>query len=125
VTPFLTSHLEGLRRAHQARHRLAFEAFCFLLEAGQLRLGHSADIGAPEDLAPLLSQPLDLLVCELAHCEAEDLFLYLRDRPIKRIVFVHLARRHWERLAATRQLARKMLRTVPFTFARDGEETVL
>jgi ribonuclease Z len=125
VTPHPTTHLEQLRLAFQKRYPQDFEAFCFLIEAGKLRIGHSADIGAPEDLEPLLEKPLDLLVCELAHFRAEDLFRYLKGRAVKRIVFVHVARPYWENLPKMRRIARKMLPHIPFTFARDGQEFTL
>ena len=122
VTPFTNTHLESLRARFQKKHPLAFESFSFLIEFEDVRVAHSADIGAPEDLAPLLDKPLDLLVCELAHFEAEKLFDYLRGRPIKRIVFMHLARRYWENLEATRRLAEERLGGIPHTFAHAGEE---
>lgn len=125
VTPFRSSHLDQLRAAFQKRHPQKFEAFCFLMEAGRLRVGHSADIGAPEDLAPLLQKPLDLLVCELAHFQPEDLFRYLNGQAIKRIVFIHVARPYWEKLGKMRQLATRMLGGIPYSFARDGEEITL
>jgi phosphoribosyl 1,2-cyclic phosphodiesterase len=122
VTPFTTSHLDRLKKSFQKKHPLRFGAFCFLIEAGKLRIGHSADIGSPEDLEPLLKKPLDLLVCELAHFPAETLFRYLAGRDVKRVVFVHLGRRYWENLKATRVLASKMLPGVRFSFATDGQE---
>jgi ribonuclease BN (tRNA processing enzyme) len=125
VTPFSTTHLEGLRRRFEKQYPQSFEAFSFVLEWDGLRIGHSADIGAAEDLAPLLEKPLDLLVCELAHVQPEDLFRYLRRFEIKRIVFVHVGRPYWENLEATRLQAAQMLRDIPFSFARDGEEIVL
>jgi len=125
VTPYHTTHLEQLRLAFHKNYPGDFESFSFLIEAGKLRIGHSADIGAPSDLEPLLRKPLDLLVCELAHFRAEDLFWYLKGRSIKKIVFMHVARQYWEKLAATRALARKMLPGMNFMFARDGEEILL
>jgi ribonuclease BN (tRNA processing enzyme) len=122
VTPFLTSHLDELRAAFRKQYRHKFVSYCFLLESGGRRVGHSADIGRPEDLAPLLEKPLDLLVCELAHATPRELFAYLRGRDIKHIVFVHLARPYWERLKQTRQLAAKMLPRIRVTFASDGQE---
>lgn len=122
VAPFANTHLASLRAAFRPKHPQAFEAFSFLIEANGVRVAHSADIGAPEDLAPLLTQPLDLLVCELAHFEAEKLFDYLRGRMIGQIVFVHLAREYWENLDATRRLAEKNLGGIPHTFAQMGEE---
>lgn len=122
VTPFPTTHLEQLRHTFQKRYPQAFEAYSFLIEAGNRRIAHSADIGAPEDLEPLLKKPVDLLVCELAHFHAEDLFLYLKGRAIKRIVFMHLARPYWEDLPRMRRLAKKMLGEIPCVFAHDGQE---
>jgi ribonuclease BN (tRNA processing enzyme) len=122
VTPFRSSHLDSLRRAFQKDHPQRFEAFCFLIEAGRRRIGHSADLGRPEDLEPLLRRPLDLLVCELAHFAPEDLFRHLRGRKIKRLIFVHLAREHWQNLNRTRRLAAKLLPGIPCSFARDHQE---
>jgi ribonuclease BN (tRNA processing enzyme) len=122
VTPFRSSHLDSLRRAFQKKHPQRFESFGFLIEAGQRRIGHSADIGRPEDLEPLLRRPLDLLVCELAHFPPEDLFRYLRNRDVKRVIFVHLAREHWKNVNRTRRLAAKLLPGIPCAFARDHEE---
>jgi hypothetical protein len=93
-----------------------------LIEGGGRRVGHSADLGKPEDLAPLLTKPLDLLVCELAHFEAERLFRFLQGRPIKRVVFVHVARKYWKNRAKTRRVAAKMLSRVTHSFAKDGDE---
>ena len=122
---YRSSHLDGLRRAFQKIHPQKYEAFCFLIEFGGMRIGHSADLGRPEDLEPLLKQPLDLLVCELAHFKAEDLFRYLRGRDIKRVVFTHLSRPYWENFKQTRRLAAKMLPEVPLLFARDDEDIPL
>lgn len=122
VTPFPTTHLESLRQRYQARYPQPFEAFSFLLETDRLRIGHSADLGAPEDLEPLVRKPLDLLVCELAHFNPQDLFRYLQGRPIKRIVFIHLPQRYRQALKQIRRLGRKMLGGIPFDFAADGQE---
>jgi ribonuclease BN (tRNA processing enzyme) len=125
VTPYRTTHLEQFRRSFQKKYPQDFAAFSFLIEQGKLRIGHSADLGAPEDLEPLLKKPLDLLVCELSHFRAEDLFDYLRGRDLKRVVFMHLARPYWENLSRTKQLAKKMLPGIPVTFARDNQEIPL
>lgn len=125
VTPYPSTHLEQLRKAFQKRYPQDFAAYCFLIEKGMMRIGHSADIGCPEDLEPLLKKPLDLLVCELAHFPAEDLFLYLQPRQIKRIIFMHVGRPYWADLKQTQRLAAKMLPNIPFTFARDNQEIPL
>jgi ribonuclease BN (tRNA processing enzyme) len=122
VTPFPSSHLDRLRRTFQKKYPQHFAAYCFLIEAGKQRIGHSADLGRPGDLEPLLQKPLDLLVCELAHFRPEALFRYLKGRDIGRIIFIHVGRHHWEHLGETRRLARKMLPGIPITFARDNQE---
>jgi ribonuclease BN (tRNA processing enzyme) len=121
VTPFATTHLNTLRARFAKKYPVDFSAFCFLIESGRYRIGHSADIGAPEDLEPLLSRPLDLLVCEMSHSQPENLFGYLKDRRIKKVVFVHLSRWQWDNLAKVRRLAARMLPGIPHGFARDGQ----
>lgn len=119
VTPFATTHLQALRKAFQAKYPGDYMAYCFLLESERWRIGHSADIGSPSDLDPLLDKPLDLLVCELAHFKPEEMFAYLRGRDIKRIVFTHVARYYWERLEETRRLAAQFLPNADLCFPRD------
>ncbi|HWF17680.1 MAG TPA: MBL fold metallo-hydrolase [Verrucomicrobiae bacterium] len=125
VTPYPSTHLEQLRRSFQKRYPQDYAAYCFLIERGKLRIGHSADIGCPEDLEPLLKKPLDLLVCELAHFHPEDLFLYLQGRDIKKILFMHVGRSYWEDLKKTQRLAAKMMPDIPFGFLHDGQEVPL
>jgi Cft2 family RNA processing exonuclease len=120
VTSFPTTHLDGFRSKFGKKYPIDFNAFSFLFERRGLRIGHSADLGKPDDLEPMLEKPLDLLVCELAHFSPEDMFFYLRGRRIKKIVFMHLARAYWEDFAKTKRLAAKMLPDIPHTFAHDG-----
>jgi len=126
TTPFNTTHLERLREHFQPEHPdQAFEAFSFTLETGGTRVGHSADIGHLNDLDSLVAQPLDLLLCELAHVEPVDLFEYLADRPISQVVFTHVSQGHWHDEEAFRQLATEKLGAMPHIFAADGEEISL
>ena len=74
-----------------------------------------------EDLDPLVAEPLDLLVCEMSHFRAEDLFRYLNGRRIKHVVLVHLGRRCWEGFQKTRKLAKKMLPRLRLSFPRDQQ----
>jgi len=122
VTPFRTSHLNGLRTRFGKKYPSDFSSYCFLLEDGNRRVGHSSDLGKPEDLAPLLTKPLDLLVCELSHFSPEAIFRYLSSRSIKRIVFVHLSRSLRQDLSRLRRLAAKMLPKIPYTFPNDLAE---
>ena len=130
ITPFRTSHLDVLRAQFGRKHKRDFSAHCFLLESGRrsgragdaVRVGHSADLGKPEDLDPLFREPLDGLVCELSHFTPEHVFLYLRERPVKRVAFVHLAQKYRQNLSAIRRLARKIVPRIALLFPNDGDE---
>lgn len=125
VTPHRTTHLDSLKKHFQSRYPGEYAAYCFQIVAGKRRIAHSADIGAPEDLEPLLKEPVDLLVCELAHFEPEELFAYLKSRKIGRILFTHVSRWNWERLAEVEEMAAEMLPGHDFTFPRDQHTTAL
>jgi ribonuclease Z len=125
ATPFPTSHLAGLQRAFRGRYRVGFDAFCFLLEGAGKRVVHSGDLGAPGDLLPLLEEPVDLLVCELAHFEPRELFATLRGHSIRQAAFIHLARKIRQKLASVRQLARRDLSETRCHFPGDGVRLLL
>lgn len=125
VTPFPTSHLERLRERFQGTDPWNFDAFCFVIESGGLRIAHTADVGGTDDLAPLVDKPLDLMVCELAHMQPEELFKFLRSRDIKRVAFVHMAREQRQVLEKIRTLARELLSPIEIAFPNDGEELTL
>jgi phosphoribosyl 1,2-cyclic phosphodiesterase len=121
ITPFATTHLDRLREAFEEKYPAAFEAFSFLLETDEARVAHSADIGALTDLDPFLEKPMDLLVCELAHVEPDELFAYLADRPIGHVAFTHLSRPYRENLDELKTTAAKALGSMPHTFLMDGD----
>lgn len=121
VTAFPTTHLDQLRRRFQAQYPGEYQAFCFLLEAGGTRVAHSCDLGAPEDLEPLLREPVDTLVCELAHFTPEALFAFLKGRSIRQLALVHLSRDLWVNRDALLEQATRALPKVSVTIPRDGE----
>ena len=117
-----TRHLEVLAGLFSQSHReTCFEAFSFVLEGVSKRVAHTADIGHEDDLDPLLTEPLDLLVCELAHVDPQKIFAKLHGRQIAKIAFIHLTDEYWRDRARLKQEARKSLGSIPFRFARDGE----
>lgn len=120
ITPWRTTHLDALQKAFGKKYRQSFIAYSFLIETGGKRVGHSADIGAPEDLNAFFGAPLDLLVCELAHFKPKEIFAYLAEKPLKDVVFTHVAGPF--RGSATESLARRMLPGMRVRFARDGQE---
>ena len=123
--PYPTTHLEGLRQQLQAKYPGQYAAYCFLLEHAGHRIGHSADLGAPSDLAPLLLHPLDLLVCELSHFTIPEICNYLRGRPIKKVLFTHLSRHCWEDFEGTRREVTRLLPGMNVVFAWDGDVVML
>lgn len=124
VTAFYNTHLATLKESFQRAYPQAFESFSFLIESERLRIAHSADLGAPEDLAPLLEGGVDLLVCELAHFAVEDLFRFLRGKRVGRVLFVHLNRENRRRMEALQAMASEMLE-FPVSFAEDGLRQLL
>jgi len=122
ATAFPTSHLAHTRARFGKKYASDFSAFCFLLETGGRRIAHSADLGKPEDLAPLLQKPVDVLICELAHFSPQDMFAYLHGRAVKRVDFIHVGRPFYEDLARTRRLAAKMMPDIPHSFPRDLDQ---
>ena len=125
ITPFPTTHLESLRRAFQKNHRATcFEAFSFVLAGNGKRVANTADLGHVDDLDHLVSDPLDLLLCEMAHVPFHDLLGKLRGKPIKRIIFTHLERSLWADQEKVRREAKAALGGIPFVIARDGDEFV-
>ncbi len=121
LTPHYSTHLEGLRSAHGAQHPQAFEAFSLVLEGGGRRVGHSGDIGGLHDLEPLLAQPLDLLVCEVAHCEPDELFQRLARAAVGHIAFTHVGSRWRDRRPELKAMARERLGATPFSFVEDNQ----
>jgi ribonuclease BN (tRNA processing enzyme) len=122
VTPFYTTHLDRTRAQFGKKYRADFSAYCFLIENRGVRIGHSADLGRPEDLEPLLAERLDLLVCELSHFRPDEIFSYLREREVKQVAFVHIGRAYREQKVGLRRLGKEILGGVRCVFPVDGEE---
>ncbi len=120
-----TTHLDGLLQRFPGRMPTGAVAYGFTLEDGEKRVVHSADLGRPEDLATTLRQPADLLLCELAHFTPEDLFEFLRDRPVRRLLLVHLSIEYWRDRGAILAAARKALPNIQVEIPEDGFEAIL
>lgn len=120
VTISPTTHLHGLRALLDPDNRERFLAYSFALEAEGRRLVCSADLGAPEDLEAHLSAPCDVLVCELAHFEPEELFGYLQSKSIGRLYLTHLTARFQAEIPRIAALAAEML-PAPAHFLSDGD----
>jgi ribonuclease BN (tRNA processing enzyme) len=120
--PFRTSHLEATQVRNKRRHpEVGFDAFCLLIEAGKKRIAYSADLGTVDDLEPLLRDPLDLLVVELAHFHPDVLTNFLRGRAVCRVAITHMGRAVRAKLVQVRPRMVRSLRPRRVAFAVDGD----
>lgn len=88
VDPQETSHLDDLvKRFGPTR----FRPYSLRVTHPDFRILVSGDLGSPQDLDSQLREAPDLLVCELAHFAPEELFRFLREKNIQRLVLTHLA----------------------------------
>jgi len=123
VTPILTTHLSSLKQRFQSQYpSQKFEAFGFLIEKPGLRIAHSADVGSPLDLEPLLEKPVDVLICELAHFSLEDVAAFLKTKSIKHLFFNHIGRCYYENLDQTRKRFEVLLGRNDFKLLTDNEK---
>jgi ribonuclease BN (tRNA processing enzyme) len=91
VTPFPTTHLEGLKKIIDPRADDRFKVYGLIIEVDGRRIVVSSDLGSPQDLDGALRKPCDVLVCEVSHYTPGELFNFLRDREIGQLVLTHLA----------------------------------
>lgn len=122
VTPFRTTHLDGFGAELARKYRQSLDAFSFLIETPDHRIAHSADLGTPEDLAPLLQDDVDVLVCELAHFMPEQLFSFLEGEAIGKLVLVHLTAQLWANQPAVLAAAKARLPHTEIIIAQPGQE---
>ena len=115
-----STHLDGLRAAIDPGARNRFLAYSLVYDWAGKRLIYSADLGRPEDLAPILDRPCDLLICELAHFEPEELFAFLAGKPVRRVCLTHLTAEFAARTEEICTLGRDTLPGVEVTAATDG-----
>ncbi len=87
VTPWLTTHLDGIR---ERMGRKDIESFYFVINAAGQRVIYSGDIGASADLTPALQEPIDVLICEMAHITLKELITTLAPARIGMLCLTHL-----------------------------------
>ena len=118
-----STHLDGLRvkiDPSAADRFLAYSIVYDWPETGK-RMIYSADLGLAEDLIPVLDRPCDLLICELAHFEPEELFAFLADKPVRRLCLTHFTAEFSARVDEICALGRQMLpETVEVAAMTDG-----
>ena len=119
-----TSHLYGLRMLIDSAATDRFLAYSLVLEWPETdrRLVYSADLGQPQDLDASLEFPCDLLVCEMSHFTPEDLFVYLREKSVRRLCLTHLTAQYGARPDVLCKLGARMIpRLKEIRAARDGD----
>jgi ribonuclease Z len=123
VTPFATTHLDGLKRMIDPAADDRFKVFGLTVETGEHRVVFSSDLGAPSDLAAPMAEHCDVLVCELSHFSADELFAFLRGREIGQLLLTHLAGTlagREEEIAAAARVALPQVGRIEVV--RDGDE---
>jgi ribonuclease BN (tRNA processing enzyme) len=88
ITPSETTHLQSLTQKFGPGR---FKAYSLRVEDPDFCIVFSGDLGSPTDLELQLSQPLDLLVCELAHFPPAALFGLLGPHRVRKLLLTHLA----------------------------------
>lgn len=122
ITPILTTHLEVLQQRYAAAMPPGAAAYAFQFQTAHKRWIHSGDLGTPSDLAPMLEDPADLLVCELAHFEPEALFRFLSGRPVRRLLLTHLPSPLWAERDRLLAEARRRLPHMQVQVAAEGNQ---
>lgn len=91
VLPFLTTHLDGLKKIIDPTADDRFKVYGLVVETDGRRVVFSSDLGSPQDLEQVLDRPCDILICELSHFSPDDLIGFLEGRVIGQLVLNHLS----------------------------------
>ena len=90
VSAFSNGHLKNLvsRLSEKYPENLG-ESYSYLVEADGKRIAYSGDIASMNELDALIEK-LDCLILEFAHIPPENIFEYLANKSIKRVVLTHI-----------------------------------
>jgi ribonuclease BN (tRNA processing enzyme) len=121
VQPHHTTHLDQTR---EKTGNAAIESFLFEILATGKRFIYSGDLGSAQDLSGVLSEPADLLICELAHFSPEDLVAVLRDAKIGTLCLTHLSGDLGERRGDVQLLFESELSGVDGIYLPDDGESI-
>jgi ribonuclease BN (tRNA processing enzyme) len=121
VRPFLTTHLNDFRTM---TGNADIEAFLFEITAAGRRFVYSGDLGSPADLNEVLKEPVDLLICELAHFTPEELARSLRDARIGTLCLTHVSTDLDERRGEIQMLFERELSGIDTVYLPDDGERI-
>jgi ribonuclease BN (tRNA processing enzyme) len=88
VLPRETTHLASLVRKFGPGR---FKAYSLFVESPEFRILFSGDLGSPFDLEKQLGGSVDLLISELAHFAPHELWEFLGDKQVGKLLLTHLA----------------------------------
>lgn len=97
-------------------------SFGFVISKGEKRIVFSGDLGAAEDLEPVLKEPVLYLICELSHIAPEDLVRVLANAKVEALLLTHIGRQYLDDIREIRQMLDNSLPGVKNIFLpMDGE----
>ncbi len=123
VLPRHTSHLDRYQDELQDK---SLEAFSFDIRVEGKRIVYTGDIGGAKDLEPLLAEPVDLLICELAHLSLAELLAVLATAKVGTLCLTHIVEREGlDRAAIRLQCSEKLDQVDSVYLPDDGEQIEL
>ncbi|MGB7790381.1 MAG: MBL fold metallo-hydrolase [Terrimicrobiaceae bacterium] len=121
VLPHHTTHLDKTR---EKTGNAAIESFLFEILAAGKRFIYSGDLGSARDLSGVLSEPADLLICELAHFSPEELVSVLHGARIGTLCLTHVSADLEERRGEIQLLFESELSGVDTVYLPDDGENI-
>lgn len=121
VIPRHTSHLD---RYQDELQDASLEAFSFDIQAEGKRIVYTGDIGGAKDLEPLLTGPIDLLICELAHLTLADLLAALATAQVGTLCLTHVVERDGRDRAEIRLQCSEKLDHIDAVYLPDDGEQI-
>jgi ribonuclease BN (tRNA processing enzyme) len=88
IQPRETTHLQALKSKFGTDR---FKSYSIRIKHSDFCVIFSGDLGSPKDLGAQLTSPVDLLVSELAHFPPHELFRFLIERKVGKLLLTHLA----------------------------------
>jgi ribonuclease BN (tRNA processing enzyme) len=121
LTPQPTTHLA---RVQAELGRPEIQAFALDVQADGRRLVYTGDLGGAEDLAPLVTQPVAVLICEMAHLSGDALISALAGAQIDTLCLTHVGKAWDEQRAEIRLRCERELPGVRDVFLPDDGERI-